>query len=431
MKPMINLIMIGDVDHGKSTLAGRILSDLGFVSKKDFERVKKHAKDLQQSGAIYAYLLDRTLTERKRGTTIELGFVGFETENKRINLIDAPGHQEFMRNMISGAANADAAALMVDVTDKDKDLISSQMWEHLSIAYVFGIEQMVILINKMDQVKYSQKRYEEIKNKIVKLLAEVGFENTGKFNYIPLSAFNGENVFNSSKNMKWYSGQTFTQVIDRFKEPARILNYPLRMPILRTFSLPDVGTVIAGKIESGRVKIGDKIAVSPVFGSTPLTAEVSSIEWQHKKIDSAEHGMDIGLALGKTGGAFAKRQIKKGYIITDANHTLPLIKKLKAEILILEHPTKVSAGYSPVLHCHQSRLPCKIINLEAKLDRKTNKIIEKNPKGLKKGERAIVWIEPQKSFVTEDETKVPKLGRFALRDSNITVAAGRILEIKS
>ncbi len=430
-KPMINLIMIGDVDYGKSTLAGRIYSELGFISKEEMARLERHAKQLGRPDAKYAYVLSKTLQERQRGITIELGYKGFETESRRINMIDAPGHVEFMRNMITGAANADAAALMVDVTQAMSGKISAQTKEHLAIALVFGLKQLVVLVNKMDLVNYSQKVYGDAKAFLIATLKGMGFESVENYDYVPISALLGENVLRRSQNMTWYKGKTFAEVVNEFHEPERILDAPLRMPVLRAYSLPDVGIVVAGKIQSGTVTVGNRILICPQIGNTKIAAEVGSIEWQHRKVDAGRHGMDVGMGLKNLSNSFAKRLIKKGYVVTNEEQPLSAIKNFKAEITILDYPTEIRENYAPLLHCHQARLPCKLIKLESKLDAKTRRVIEKNPRSLKKGDVAVVTIEPQKPFVAETEKAVPHMGRFALRDSNLTVAGGRILEINT
>ncbi len=427
-KPMINLMMAGDVDYGKSTLAGRLYTELGFVSKGDMERLEKHAKLLGRPDAKYAYIMSRTLQERQRGITIELSYRGFETKRRRINLIDAPGHTEFMRNMITGAANADAVALMIDVTQLMAKSVSAQTKEHIAIAYVFGLKQILVLINKMDLVGYSEKVYVEAKGFLQEFLKSTGFDDADKYDYIPISALAGENVLKRSENMKWYSGKTFVEAVDVLREPVRQLNAPLRMPILRTYSLPDVGTVISGKIQSGKVKIGDKIMICPQISDAKIFAEAGSIEWQHNKVREAEHGMDVGIGLKNLSSSFAKRLIKKGYVATDFAHPLKAIKTITVELRVLDSPTNIRKNYTPLLYCHQARLPCRIIDIKSKLDAKTRMSVDR-PESLGNGDVAIVVIEPQRPFVAEIEVAVPQMGRIALRDSNKTVAAGKILAI--
>jgi len=428
-KDMINLIMLGRSDYGKSTLCGRLCVDLGYVPKEDFLRMKKHAAALDKKGMEYAFVMDEALEERQRGITIQLGFIGLEIKNKRINLMDPPGHIEFINNLISGVAGADAGVLVVDAQEFEKIGLDPQIEEHLRISNVFGIEQMIILINKMDTLNYSEEKFNKIKDSIKNILNEAGYKNADEFKYIPISAYHGENVMDNSKKMPWYTGDSFVKRIEKFKTPKRSITGPLRVPILRVYSLPEIGIVTAGRIENGQVKIGDKISVSPSFGDVETAAEVASIEWQHRKVESAKHGMDVGLAFKNKSQTFTKRQIKKGYVITDSKNVLKPVKEFEAKMLVLNHPTKIKEGYRPILYCHQTRIPCLIKTIKSKIDLETGKEAGKNPGELKRNEEGIVVIEPLKPFVAETEKKIPKMGRFVLRDANKTVAAGEILKI--
>ena len=426
---MINLIMLGRTNYGKSTLCGRLCVDLGYVPKEDFLRIKKHSEALDKQGMEYAFVMDESLEERQKGITIQLGFVGLEIKNKKINLMDPPGHIEFINNLISGVAGADAGILMIDAEEFGRIGLDPQIEEHLRISKIFGIEQMIVLVNKMDLIKYSEEEYKEIVKKVIKILEDAGYKNAEDFDYIPVSAFYGENIVDGSKNMGWYKGDTFIKVIEKLKEPKRFTEGPLRIPILRVYSLPDIGMVIAGRIENGQIKIDDKISISPCFTDIKMIAKIKSIEWQHRKVDYAKHGMDVGIAFKEQSSTFTKRQIKKGYIVTDTKNEIKPIKNFKAKLLVLNHPTTIKEGYMPLLYCHQAKIPCKMKRVESKIDTKTGKEIEKNPKEIKRNEEAIVVIEPLKPFVAELEKKIPKLGRFVLRDANKTVAAGEILEI--
>jgi elongation factor 1-alpha len=430
-KEMINLIMLGRTNYGKSTLCGRLCVDLGCITKEDFIRIKKHSEALDKKGMEFAFVMDESLEERQRGITMQLGFLGIEIKNKRINLMDPPGHIEFINNLISGVAGADAAVLIIDAQEFDRSGIDPQIEEHLRISRVFGINQLIILINKMDLLGYSEIKYSKVKEKVVKVLKEAGYANSESFDYIPISAFYGDNVIEKSKNMEWYGGGTFVNRIEKFKEPERFTSGPLRIPILRVFSMPETGLIIAGRIENGNIKIGDEVGVSPCFANIKVKAKVASIEWQHKKVDYAKHGMDVGIAFKEQSQTFNRRQIKKGYIVTNPENELKAVKEFKAKVIVLNHPTEIKNGYMPLLYCHQARIPCKIKKIESKINTETGKETEKNPKSIKRNEEAIVVIEPLKPLVAETAKMIPKLGRFVLRDANKTVVAGEILELKS
>ena len=428
---MINLIMLGRTNYGKSTLCGRLCVDLGYVDKDGFMRIKKHSEVLDKKGMEYAFVMDESLEERQRGITIQLGFIGLEIHGKRINLMDPPGHIEFINNLISGVAGADAGILVIDAKEYKKIGVDPQIEEHLRISHIFGIEQIIVLINKMDLLDYSQKEYENVKESLVKMLKEAGYKNAENFNYVPISAYEGDNVLEKSSNMPWYKKETFVEIIEKIKEPKRFVTGPLRVPILRVFSIPETGMVIAGRIENGELKIGDEISVSPCFTDIKMKAKVKSIEWQHRKVDYAKHGMDVGISFSNPSQTFTKRSLKKGYILTDLKNEIKPIKEFKAKIIVLNHPTEIKAGYMPLLYCHQARIPCKVKKIDSLIDSESGKEISKNPSSLKKNQRGIITIELLKPFVAELSNKIPKLGRFALRDSNQTIAAGEIIEIIS
>jgi elongation factor 1-alpha len=417
-KEMINLIMLGRTDYGKSTLCGRVCVDLGYIPQEDILRIKKHAEALKQKGREYAFIMDESLVERQRGITIQLGFIGLEIGNKRVNLMDPPGHIEFINSLISGVAGADAGLLVIDAKEFLRIGLDPQIKEHLRIAKVFGIDQLIVLVNKMDLLEYSEKEYNIIVEKLVKILEDAGYKNAKKLVYIPISALEGENVTESSQKMSWYKGNSFIKEIEMIQEPERLISGPLRMPILRVYSLPDFGTVIAGRIEKGKIKVGEIITISPSFGEREMSARVKSIEWQHRQIDEARQGMDIGIALEEGSQNFTKRQVKKGYLITDSKNRIKSIKEFEAKALVLDHPTSIKKGYMPLLYCHQARIPCEIKEIKNSLK-----------KEIKNGDEAILIIQPLKPFVAEIEKDTPKLGRFVLRDANRTVIAGEIINI--
>jgi len=426
---MINLIMLGRTNYGKSTLCGRLCVELGCISKEDFLRIKKHSEVLDKKGMEYAFVMDESLEERQRGITIQLGFIGLEVKGKRINLMDPPGHIEFINNLISGVAGADAAILIIDAQEFDRIGLDEQIEEHLRISNVLGIKEVIVLINKMDLFDYSEKKYNELRIKLINVLNGAGYKNAKDFNFVPLSAYYGDNIMEKSPKMPWYGGDCFIKLIEKFKEPERSIKGPLRIPLLRVYSIPETGLIISGRIENGEIKIGDRITISPSFTDIKMTAEVNSIEWQHRKVEHAKHGMDVGISFKNPSQTFTKRQIKKGYIVTNPENEIFPAKEIKAKIIVLNHPTGIREGYMPLLYCHQARIPCKIKQIISKVDLKTNKEIAIENKIINKSEEAIVIIEPLKPFVSEVEKNVSKLGRFILRDANKTVAAGEILEI--
>ena len=419
-KPMINLVVAGHVDHGKSTLIGRLFEDLDMVSKGEKEKAERDAKDLGKETFKYAFFMDTSLEERKRGLTIELGFKPFETQKKRFNIIDAPGHSDFVKNMITGAAEADAGVLVVDAQDT-LEKIMPQTKEHAILMLTLGVNQLIVVINKMDLVNYSDKAFEEVKTKIQEFLSSLGFTNITKMLYIPISAFYGENISRKSEKMVWYTGPIFLEALDTLEEPARPVDMPFRMPVLRTFTSRGVGKVIvAGKVESGHIEEGETIQVVPFGGS----GKVLSIEWQHKRFKKAEPGFDVGLALS---GGVIKREIKKGYMVCKPDSLSHVADKFKARIMAWSR--YIGEGYCPIIHCHQAVLPVKVIKVESTFDLATGAVLSEDTKGVSPGQGGTVWIKPLKPLVIEKASEFPRLSRFALRDGVATVAAGMCIDV--
>lgn len=419
-KPMINLVIAGHVDHGKSTLIGRLFEELNLISKSEKEKAERDAKDLGKETFKYAFFMDTSLEERKRGLTIELGFKPFETEKKRFNIIDAPGHSDFVKNMITGAAEADAGVLVVDCQDT-LEKIMPQTKEHAVLMLTLGVNQLVVVVNKMDLVKYSKEAFEEVRHKIQEFLSSLGFTKLEKMLYIPVSAYLGENISRKSEKMDWYKGFTFLEALDTLEEPPRLVDRPFRMPVLRTFTSRGVGKVIvAGKVESGSVEEGDTIEIIPYGGS----GKVLSIEWQHKRFRKAEPGFDVGLALS---GAVMKREVKKGYMVCKPGEGSQVADRFKARIMAWNR--YIGEGYCPIIHCHQAVVPVRVVQVESTFDIATGEVLSTETKGVPPGQGGIVWIQPLKPLVIEKASDFPRLSRFALRDGVATVAAGMCVDV--
>ena len=430
-KPHLNLIVTGHVDHGKSTSMGHFLFDLGVVDQR---MIEEFAKESEKTGAgdsfKYAWVLDQLKDERERGVTIDLAFQKFETPKYFYTLIDAPGHRDFIKNMITGASEADAAVLVVSAKKGEEDVAlntGGQAREHAFLLYTLGVRQIVVLINKMDDqtVKYSEQRFNEAKQDVQTLLRNVGFIRTpadeGRIDIIPVSGWTGENLVKASTNMPWYKGPTLFQVLDKFVEPPKPIDKPLRLPVQDVYTITGVGTVPVGRVETGKIKVGDTVSIMP----EGLTAEVKSIETHHAQMQEAMAGDNIGFNLR----GVAKGDFRRGSVLGPSNAPPTIAKEFKAQIIVVFHPTAIAAGYTPVLHLATSQTAATISELVAKIDPRTGQATEEKPKTLKTGDSAIVKITPLRPIVAETFKEYPELGRFALRDSGSTVAAGIIQEI--
>ena len=426
-KPHINLIVIGHVDHGKSTLVGHLLFRLGFVDEKTLRQLEEEAKKKGKESFKFAWLMDRLKEERERGVTIDLSFVKFETKKYYFTIIDAPGHRDFIKNMITGASQADAAILVVSARKGEFEAGMSaegQTREHLILAKTMGIDQMIVAINKMDapDVNYSQKRYEQIVAILKKFMKGLGYK-VDQIPFIPVSAWTGENLIERSPNMPWYNGPTLVEALDNYiQPPKKPVDKPLRIPIQNVYTIPGVGTVPVGRVETGVLKVGDKV----VFMPPGVVGEVRSIEMHHQPIQQAEPGDNIGFNVR----GVSKKDIKRGDVAGHPDNPPTVAEEFTARVFVIWHPSAITVGYSPVIHAHTASVAARITEIQAKLDPRTGQVVEKNPQFLKMGDAAIVKFKPIKPMVIEKYSEFPQLGRFAMRDMGKTVGIGVVIDVK-
>ncbi len=410
-KPHLNLVTIGHVDHGKSTLVGRLLFDSGAIREDQVRKLKEEAKEKGKETFEFAFVMDRLKEERERGLTIDIMHQKFETNKYYFTIIDAPGHRDFIKNMITGTSEADGAILVVSAKEGPQE----QTKEHIFLAKILGVEQLIIAINKMDTVNYEEKRFNEVKEEVSKLLRAVGYKPE-EITFIPISAYNGDNVVKKSDKTPWYNGPTIVEALDQFKEPERPIDKPLRIPIQDVYSISGVGTVPVGRVETGVLKKGDKV----VFVPSNVTGDVKSIEMHHEEIAEAKPGDNIGFNVRGVG----KDQIKRGDVAAHPDSAPKPVKEFVAQIVVLNHPTVISKGYTPVVHAHTSQVACRFVEIQKKLDPKTGQVVQENPDFIKTGDAAIVKLQPTKPFIIEKQKDIPQLARFAIRDMGMTVAAG-------
>jgi len=425
-KPHLNLIVTGHVDHGKSTSMGHFLFDLGAV---DDRTIQEYAKESEKTGAgdsfKYAWVLDQLKDERERGVTIDLAFQKFESQKYFYTLIDAPGHRDFIKNMITGASEADVAVLVVSAKKGEEDVAlgpGGQAREHAFLLKTLGVNQLVVLINKMDDqtVKYSEARFNEAKEDVSNLLKTVGY-NMAKIRVIPVSGWTGENLAKPSTNMPWYKGPILLQSLDEFVEPPKPIEKPLRVPIQDVYTITGVGTVPVGRVETGKMKVGDPVIIMP----EGLPAEIKSIETHHTPMQEAFAGDNIGFNLR----GVSKTDFHRGSVLGPPSSPPTIAKEFLAQIIVVFHPTAIAAGYTPVLHAHTAQVAATITEIVAKIDPRTGQPTEEKPKTIKTGDSAIVKITPLRPLVLETFKEFPELGRFALRDMGSTVAAGIVREV--
>ena len=423
-KPHLNLVVTGHVDNGKSTTVGHLMVDLGVIDQRTIDSFAKESEATGKGDTFkYAWVLDSIKDERERGITIDLAFQKFETPKFFYTLIDAPGHRDFIKNMITGALEADASILVVSVKPGETEAATEpggQAREHAFLSRTLGVGQIVVALNKMDDVNYGEARFNEVKEIVEKMLKMVGY-NTAKVNFIPVSAWKGDNLVKKSENMAWYKGLTLAEALDSFTPPEKPINKPLRIPVQDVYTITGVGTVPVGRVETGKMKTNEKVIVMP----SGVPGEIKSIETHHTQMDYAEAGDNIGFNLR----GVDKKAIHRGDIIGNIDNPPSVAKEFEAQIIVIHHPTAMAPGYTPVLHAHTAQVAATISEFVAKIDPKTGGIVEEKPKFLKTGDAAIVKIRPVRPLAIETFKEFPEIGRFALRDMGTTIAAGIVKNI--
>jgi elongation factor 1-alpha len=421
-KPHLNLVIIGHVDHGKSTLVGRILLDTGQFPAHMVEKFKEEAKAKGKESFALAWVFDQLKEERERGLTIDVAHKRFDTDKYYFTIIDAPGHRDFVKNMITGTSQADAAILVVAAQHG----VMAQTKEHMFLARTLGVKQLVVAINQMDATKppYDKKIYEQVKADVDKLAKSVGYKDE-QLQYVPVSAFIGDNVKAKGK-LAWWTGDTILQAVDKFTVPEKPTQLPLRWPIQDVYTIKGVGTVPVGKVECGIMKPGMQLVFKPSMKPGGVTGEAKTIEMHHEQIAQAVPGDNIGVNMR----GIAKSDIRRGDVAGPTNNPPTVAKSFTAQIMVLNHPSVITKGYTPVFHCYTAQVACRIEEIQKKLDPKTGQVKEEHPDFIKTGDAAIVKVIPTRPMVIEPSKKIPQLGRFAIRDMGQTVAAGVCLDVE-
>ena len=421
----VNLVVIGHVDSGKSTSTGHLIYKCGGIDKRTIEKFEKEANEMGKGTFKYAWVLDKLKAERERGITIDIALWKFESEKSCFTIIDAPGHRDFIKNMITGTSQADVAILMIASPTGEFESGWSkegQTREHALLAFTMGVKQMIVCCNKMDAkgADYKEARYNEIKAEVGNYLKQVGFK-IETVPFIPISGWTGDNMLELSPNMPWYKGQYLLEALDAIVPPKRPVLKPLRLPLQDVYKISGIGTVPVGRVETGVIKP----AMTITFGPLGVTTECKSVEMHHEQVSEAIPGDNVGFNVK----GLSVTDIKRGYVASDAKNTPAADTEFfKAQVIVMNHPGQIMNGYTPVLDCHTSHIACKFAEIENKMDKRTGKVTEEFPKSLKTGDAGIVKLIPSKPMVVEAFNEFPPLGRFAVRDMKQTVAVGVIKE---
>jgi len=457
-KEHISIVVIGHVDAGKSTSTGHLIYKCGGISPRQIEEFDKQTKETGKGSFKYAWVMDKLKAERERGITIDIALWKFETERYEVTVIDAPGHRDFIKNMITGTSQADVAVLIVaaKVGEFESGISKNgQTREHAMLAYTLGVQQMIIAVNKMDDTepKWSKARYDEIAGELRTYVKKVGY-NPEKVPIIPISGWHGTNMFKSEKweqsqnadykiNMPWWgadgkdcypgwkigkaskdgkkkpkTGITLIDAINTMDPPKRPVDSPLRLPLQDVYKIGGIGTVPVGRVESGLIKPASSIWFTRFY----KPATVTSVEMHHEKLPEAAPGDNVGFS---TKEKFAVKDLKRGDVVSSNDSKKAMCSvSFTSQVIVMNHPGQIHAGYTPVVDCHTSHIACKFRHLENRMDRRSGKILEENPKCIKNGDASMVLMTSEKPMVVENYAEFPALGRFAVRDMKQTVAVG-------
>ena len=382
-KPHQNLAIIGHVDHGKSTLVGRLLFETGSVPEHVIDQYRDEAEEKGKGGFEFAYVMDNLAEERERGLTIDIAHQEFDTDTYYFTIVDTPGHRDFVKNMITGASQADHAVLVVAADDG----VAPQTREHVFLARTLGIGELIVAVD------YDEARYREVVEEVRKLLDQVRF-STEDASFVPISAFEGDNVAEASENTPWYDGRTVLEALNDLPEPEPPTDAPLRLPIQDVYTISGIGTVPVGRVETGVMRPGDDVSFQP---------------------------SDVG--------GDGKDDIRRGDDCGPADDPPTVAETFSAQVVIMQHPSVITAGYTPVFHAHTAQVACTIESIDRKIDPSSGETLEETPDFIQSGDAAIITVRPQKPLSIEPSSEIPELGSFAIRDMGQTVAAGRVLEV--
>jgi len=430
-KPHVNLVVIGHVDSGKSTTTGHLIYKLGGIDKRMIAAYEKEAAETGKGSFKYAWVLDKLKSERERGITIDIALWKFITKKFSWTVIDAPGHRDFIKNMITGTSQADVAMIMISARPGGFEAgwaKDGSTREHMVLANTLGVKKLICCVNKMDatEPKYDENRFKEIMANVKDFLKKKSMYKKCKF--VPISGWEGDNMLEISDKMKWYQNKkkylslTLVQVLDKMKAPKRPTDQPLRLPLQDVYKIQGIGTVPVGRVETGIIKAG----MTAFFAPVGLCADVKSVEMHHETLeDGGKPGDNVGFNIK----GLSIKDIFRGNVASDSkNKPAFSVCRFLAQVIVLNHNC-IKDNYTPVLDCHTAHIACKFNTIVAKLDARSGKIKEKRGDKtllVKKNEACLAVLIPSKPMCVEAFTNYAPLGRFAIRDMRKTVAVGII-----
>ena len=421
-KTHMNLVFIGHIDHGKSTTVGRLLYDSGNVDEQTMRKLKEKAEQLGKGGFEFAFVMDNLEEEQKRGITIDLSHKEFKTPKYYFTIIDAPGHRDFVKNMITGTSQADAAVLVVAANDG----VSAQTIEHARLSKILGVGQLIVAINKMDisGVDHKEERFKQVVEQVSKTLQTAGWK-VADVKFLAVASLKGENIVKKSAEMPWYKGPTLLEALDQLSPPEKPTDLPLRMPLQDVYNIKGIGVVPVGKVVTGVMKIGDKVIIVPGREGKGVMGEVKSIEMHHQQLQKAMPGDNVGFSVRGIGA----KDCARGDVLGHQDNPPTVAMEFTAQVVIMDHPSVVTIGYTPVFHIHTAQVACRVTEIVKTLDPATGEMAKEKPDFVKNGDIAIIKFKPVQALAIEKNADNPKLSRFAIRDSGKTVAAGVCIDV--
>jgi len=455
-KKHVSVVIAGHVDSGKSTTTGHLLFKLGGISDREMQKLKDEAKVLGKESFAFAFYMDMTKQERERGITIQCTTKEFFTTNYHYTIVDAPGHRDFIKNMISGASCADTAVLMVPADggfttaiakgDHKSAEVMGQTRMHATLLNLLGITQLIIGVNKMDSdtAKYGKERYEEIRDEVKLMLKQTGWNPKviEQVPILPISGWCGDNLIEKSTNMSWWTGldvktqegksvhiDTLLDALDKFVElPKRDDSAPLRIPVSGNYQIKGVGTVITGRIEQGSLKPGDEVVFLPTHtAANECKGRVFSIEMHHKSLPVAHSGDNIGINM--KGLPKDNMPTSGNIMVLSSDSSLKPCTKFTATVQVLTHPGELKVGYTPIIYVRTDHSSCKMTAIVWKMGKETGGQKVDAPVMLKAGEVAEVEWTPQQPLVVDTFKSCPGLGRVAIMDGNAVVMIGKVNKV--
>ncbi|XP_068818822.1 eukaryotic peptide chain release factor GTP-binding subunit ERF3B [Capricornis sumatraensis] len=423
-KEHVNVVFIGHVDAGKSTIGGQIMFLTGMVDKRTLEKYEREAKEKNRETWYLSWALDTNQEERDKGKTVEVGRAYFETEKKHFTILDAPGHKSFVPNMIGGASQADLAVLVISARKGEFETgfeKGGQTREHAMLAKTAGVKYLIVLINKMDDptVNWSIERYEECKEKLVPFLKKVGFSPKKDIHFMPCSGLTGANIKEQSDFCPWYTGLPFIPYLDNMPNFNRSIDGPIRLPIVDKYK--DMGTVVLGKLESGSIFKGQQLVMMP----NKHNVEVLGILSDDAETDYVAPGENLKIRLK----GIEEEEILPGFILCDPTNLCHSGRTFDVQIVIIEHKSIICPGYNAVLHIHTCIEEVEITALISLVDKKSGEKSKIRPRFVKQDQVCIARLRTAGTICLETFKDFPQMGRFTLRDEGKTIAIGKVLKL--